>query len=93
MTTAPTTPETILARFAAAYAEHKPSPERRLQVTFFGKRVRNGYIVRFPDDEFLYFRNGHGLMRLKNPNANITRIDYANARYRGAEPLYQKDES
>ncbi len=83
-------PESILARFAAAYAEHGPGPERRLLVTFNDGGTEDGYATRdnsmdiYNDNDvftgWIYFRT-----------STITRIDYANARYRGEQPLWERE--
>ena len=86
-----TTPEAILARFAAEYAEHGRGPERRLTITYDDETTQSGYITQNPLNFFIRPTT------LATPYytylPNITRIDYSNARYRGAQPLWERDPS
>jgi len=87
MTTAPTTPESILSRFAAAYAEHGAGNERRLQIGYGGV-IQDGFIVAH-DGSFSVCSASNGARPIRTKH--ITRIDYSNARYRGTEPLWQRE--
>lgn len=92
MCTAPSTPETILARFAVAYAEHGAGDERRLRITYDNGNSLIGYIK--PHGR----RAGHFLLMTEKGYLkdylypkHIDRIDYSNARYRGTAPLWQRE--
>lgn len=86
-----TTPETILARFAAAYAEHGAGDELKITMKFghtthllegYAQQCGTGWKVL---DDYGRFRSG-----FVNTTA-LTRIDYSNARYRGTAPLWQRE--
>lgn len=90
-----TTPESILARFAARYAEHGAQKGRnRLELCLKygrGEHKRKGYIDRDLHGRF-YLDYGSGHYRMSQDDiAAITRIDYSNARYRGAQPLWERE--
>lgn len=93
MTTATTTPESILARFAAEYAEHGPGDAQRLRIIYDNGNSQIGYIRRDPrgDGHFL-LATERGYFKDYTYPKHITRIDYSNARYRGPEPLWQRAE-
>lgn len=82
------TPESILARFAAAYAEHGPAPARRLRITLSDNTQIEGYVERPNDGVFDLTDGDLGWALLPTL---LDRIDYANARYRGAAPLWQRE--
>ena len=87
----PTTPESILARFAAEYAEHGPGPERRLSMTLHFDNVISGYIGGERDDLWkIFYRDGDRRGSFITSD-QIHRIDYSNARYRGAAPLWERE--
>jgi len=90
------TPETILARFAAAYAEHGAGDDHLLTLEYqpLGWHAESGYITNYAinDKSFWWIVvPASEYMAIIAPE-HITRIDYSNARYRDTAPLWQREE-
>lgn len=90
-----TTPASILARFARSAIDRRPKPERQLRIDYGdGSVLRSVYISRNWEHAgyvAISVRYGNRLTWNINNVDHITRIDYANARYRGEQPLWQRE--
>jgi len=86
-----TTPEAVLSRFAAAYAERGAEEMYRLDIVFEDESAFSGMYVCVNENNGLFIATS-GLYLWDFPAAlDITRIDYSNARYRGDQPLYERE--
>jgi hypothetical protein len=86
-----TTPEVILARFAAAYKDHDPGAEYRLRITCRDGSSMVGYVAKRKGVNQFFLISMRGIIKSCIYPERITRIDYSNARYRGAQPLFERE--
>jgi len=80
------TPDSILARFAT---EFRNPAGQELRITFADGATRDGSVRGGPNN-FVIVHGKHAESTTYLHTWDITRIDYSNARYRGAEPLYER---
>lgn len=82
-----TTPETILARFVAAYHQRNTDDDVELRIVFANGYEYRGIVLR--DGKVFRFDRARGATIIITDH--ITRIDYANANYREDQPLYERE--